>query len=107
MQAEIARESERFDMEAVCKDINEKLIRRHPHVFKRDENSAKNSDQVLKRWEEIKATEKKNGPQANKASPFQTPASSFAIPLVCEKDLQANTKSPAGKQRSSSPSKNQ
>lgn len=71
MQAEIARESEHFDMEAVCKDINEKLIRRHPHVFERDENSAKNSDQVLKRWEEIKATEKKNGPQSDDASPFK------------------------------------
>jgi len=71
MQAEIARESGKFDIEAVCKDINEKLIRRHPHVFQRDENAAKNSEQVLKRWDEIKATEKKNGPPITDNSPFK------------------------------------
>ena len=71
MQAEIARESGHFDVENVCKDINEKLIRRHPHVFAKDEQVAKDSAQVLKRWEEIKATEKKNGPQATESSIFK------------------------------------
>ncbi len=83
MQAEIANESGRFDIEAVCKDINEKLIRRHPHVFERDESSAKDAQQVLKRWEEIKATEKKNGPQvadntAFKPQPPRLPSLLFA-----------------------------
>lgn len=71
MQTEIANESGKFDMEDVCKEINDKLIRRHPHVFERDENSAKDSAQVLKRWEEIKATEKKNGVQTPENSPFK------------------------------------
>ena len=71
MQAEIAKESGKFEIEDVCRDINEKLIRRHPHVFERDENSATNSTQVLKRWDEIKATEKKNGQQAAENSPFK------------------------------------
>ncbi len=71
MQAEIAREAGQFDIESVCKEINEKLIRRHPHVFERDENAAKDSEQVLKRWDEIKATEKKHGPQISDDSPFK------------------------------------
>lgn len=71
MQTEIANEAGKFDMENVCKEINDKLIRRHPHVFERNENPAKDSAQVLKRWEEIKATEKKNGVQAPANSPFK------------------------------------
>lgn len=71
MQAEIAREAGHFDMETVCKQVNEKLIRRHPHVFERDADSLEDSQQVLKRWEEIKATEVKNGPQAAEDSPFK------------------------------------
>src|SRR5262245_59967604 len=33
MNAEIARESSRFDCNGVIEDVSEKLIRRHPHVF--------------------------------------------------------------------------
>src|SRR6185369_16776390 len=37
--------------------INEKLIRRHPHIFA--DSKADTADEVLKRWEEIKQDEKK------------------------------------------------
>src|SRR5690349_24204663 len=33
MHAEIASESDEFDINGVLKDVTEKLIRRHPHVF--------------------------------------------------------------------------
>src|SRR6266478_6917966 len=33
MHAEIASESDRFDINGVLKEVTEKLIRRHPHVF--------------------------------------------------------------------------
>src|SRR3954463_10155694 len=33
MQAEIAREAGRFKIDDVLREISEKLIRRHPHVF--------------------------------------------------------------------------
>ena len=36
--------------------INEKLVRRHPHIF--GDETASTGDQVLKRWDEIKAGEK-------------------------------------------------
>src|SRR5262245_41175373 len=33
MNAEIASESNQFDINGVVEDVTEKLIRRHPHVF--------------------------------------------------------------------------
>src|SRR5438034_84042 len=33
MHAQIAAEEKRFDIEEISREINEKLIRRHPHVF--------------------------------------------------------------------------
>lgn len=58
--AQLAREAGHFDFEAVAAEINEKLIRRHPHVF--GDVDLSNSDAVLKQWDEIKATEKTNKP---------------------------------------------
>jgi MazG family protein len=58
MHAEIAREANRFDIHAVIREVTEKLIRRHPHVF--GESDARDSGAVLKQWEAIKREEKKN-----------------------------------------------
>jgi MazG family protein len=60
MHAQMADESGHFTFEEVARDINNKLIRRHPHVF--GDMSLKDSEAVLEQWEKIKATEKKNGP---------------------------------------------
>ncbi len=46
-----------FDVDDVAGDIAAKLRHRHPHVF--GDASAKDSDEVLSRWEEIKQEEKK------------------------------------------------
>ncbi len=46
----------RFDIDNVLKDVTEKLIRRHPHVFGRSD--ARDSQAVLKQWESIKRGEK-------------------------------------------------
>ena len=56
MHAEIAHESERFDISDVLREVREKLIRRHPHVF--GNSDARNSGGVLKQWESIKRAEK-------------------------------------------------
>ena len=56
MHAEIASESNRFDISGVLKDVTEKLIRRHPHVF--GSSDARDSSAVLKQWESIKRAEK-------------------------------------------------
>src|SRR6267378_4352843 len=56
MHAEIASESDRFDINGVLKDVTEKLIRRHPHVF--GNSDARDSGAVLRQWESIKRAEK-------------------------------------------------
>jgi MazG family protein len=55
-QAEIMEEKRYFDINDVCKEITEKLIRRHPHIF--GDVKVRGSDEVLINWEEIKKTEK-------------------------------------------------
>lgn len=60
MNAEIAQESGRFDINSVLQDVTEKLIRRHPHVF--GDSDARDSGAVLKQWESIKHAEKTNKP---------------------------------------------
>ena len=54
--AQMAQEENRFNIADSLEAINSKLVRRHPHVFA--EGDAKTSDDVLKRWDEIKQTEK-------------------------------------------------
>lgn len=79
--AQIAAEQGIFDFDDVAREINDKLVRRHPHVF--GAMRLETSDQVISEWEKIKATEKKNGPPANggavfKELPPRLPALMFA-----------------------------
>ena len=55
--AQLAQEAGLFDLEAVAREVNEKLVRRHPHVF--GDGRLETSEQVLTQWEQIKAGEKK------------------------------------------------
>jgi len=54
-QAEIAVEKERFNLEQVVRHINEKLIRRHPHVF--GDVTVSDDKEVKNNWEQIKINE--------------------------------------------------
>jgi MazG family protein len=54
--AQMAVEQGHFDIAGSVHAINSKLVRRHPHIFA--DGDAKTSDDVLRRWDEIKATEK-------------------------------------------------
>src|SRR5687768_3452927 len=67
--AQIAAEKGRFNFDDVARDINEKLIRRHPHVF--GTGKLETSEQVIIEWERIKATEKKHGPAAAESKVFK------------------------------------
>ena len=55
--SQIAREEGRFDVRDVIREIHDKMVRRHPHVF--GEKKAKDSAEVLKNWEQLKAEERK------------------------------------------------
>jgi tetrapyrrole methylase family protein/MazG family protein len=57
LHAQIAEESGEFEMADVLRHINEKLIRRHPHVFGDVEVSG--PEEVSLNWEEIKRAEGK------------------------------------------------
>jgi MazG family protein len=56
--AQMASEEGKFGIDDSLDAISEKLIRRHPHVF--GDGTAKTSDDVKRRWDEIKADEKKD-----------------------------------------------
>lgn len=56
MHAQIAAEEGRFTMEDVVRGVNEKMIRRHPHVF--GDVKVDSLEDQLKLWEEIKKQEK-------------------------------------------------
>ena len=56
LQAQIAAEAGEFKIEDDIKDINEKLIYRHPHVFSTAQ--VKNAEEVLHNWQELKQAEK-------------------------------------------------
>lgn len=54
----IAEETDEFNIMDVVSEISKKMIRRHPHVF--GDMTAKDSQEVLKNWENIKQLEKNN-----------------------------------------------
>lgn len=55
LQAQIADESQNFDIYDVIESLIEKLIRRHPHVF--GNVDVESADEVVKNWESIKSQE--------------------------------------------------
>jgi tetrapyrrole methylase family protein/MazG family protein len=56
--AQMASEQNLFRIEDALDAINQKLIRRHPHVF--GDETAQNAGDVKKIWGEVKAAEKKD-----------------------------------------------
>lgn len=56
LQAQVAKDENKFDIADVLSNLNEKMVRRHPHVF--GDIKAENSEQVWKNWEKLKAAEK-------------------------------------------------
>ncbi len=56
LHSQIAAEDGYFTVDDVVATLNEKLVRRHPHVF--GEKSANDSEEALANWQEIKAQEK-------------------------------------------------
>jgi len=61
--SQIASEEKRFTVTEVIREIHDKMVRRHPHVF--GEKRAKDSAEVLRNWEQIKAEERREGAKQN------------------------------------------
>jgi MazG family protein len=87
--SQIAREEGRFTVADVIREIHDKMIRRHPHVF--GETRARNSAEVLRNWEQIKAEERRSSAKkksANAKVPIDEPSLldgvSRALPATLE-----------------------
>ena len=58
LHAQIAKDNNEFDIEDVAKELNNKLIHRHPHVF--GNRKVNSTDEILQAWDELKKEEKKD-----------------------------------------------
>ena len=65
--ADIAQEAGDFQLEDVLRNINSKLVRRHPHVFA--DGHAEDAREVERNWEKIKAAERQA--KGEKKSPVE------------------------------------
>ena len=65
--ADIAQEAGDFQLEDVLRNINSKLVRRHPHVFA--DGHAEDAREVERNWEQIKAAERQA--KGGKKSPVE------------------------------------
>ncbi len=77
--AQMASEEGLFSIGDSLEAINEKLIRRHPHIFANE--SAQTGTEVLKRWNEIKAEERKLKPEKSQGLLDTVPR---ALPALVE-----------------------
>lgn len=56
LHAQIAKDDGDFDIEDVAKELSEKLIHRHPHVF--GNQKVNSTDEILTNWDKLKQEEK-------------------------------------------------
>ncbi|MFZ9596630.1 MAG: nucleoside triphosphate pyrophosphohydrolase, partial [Bdellovibrionia bacterium] len=63
LHSEMTREAQAFDIYDVAQGLNDKLIRRHPHVF--GDTSVQTAEGALQSWEKQKAKEKASDLQAS------------------------------------------
>ncbi len=86
--ARIAAEADagagRFDIDDVAARLRDKLVARHPHVFASDTpgGSARTSEEVRARWEELKAVEKSSRSSVLDGLPLGMPGLALADKLV-------------------------
>jgi MazG family protein len=77
--AQMASEQDLFRIEDALDAINQKLIRRHPHVFA--DETAQSAGDVLKIWGEVKAAEKRDKGTAEQGLLHSVPR---ALPALVE-----------------------
>ncbi len=63
LQSQIAADAGEFTIDDVCRDIDAKMIRRHPHVF--GDAAAENANDVTGIWEQVKLAEKERADAAD------------------------------------------
>ena len=56
LHAQIAKDNNEFDIEDVAKELSDKLIHRHPHVF--GDKKVNSTQDILDAWDKLKKEEK-------------------------------------------------
>lgn len=78
-----------FDIDTICRKLNEKLIRRHPHIFAEHakKGAALNTDDVLDIWDAVKANERdeKEGNTGQKPGLLDSVPNSLPALMQCQK----------------------
>lgn len=72
LHAQIAKDNNEFDIEDVAKELNEKLIHRHPHVF--GDAKVSSPQDVVENWEKLKQDEKLERKSQMDGIPITLPA---------------------------------
>lgn len=60
LNAQIGADEGTFDIDDVCRELNEKLVRRHPHIFG-DVVAVNSAGEVLDIWDDVKKQERAEG----------------------------------------------
>jgi len=76
LHAQIAAESEQFDIDDVVRGISDKLIHRHPHVF--GSRKVKDVVEVEQNWEALKQEERVEGESILAGMPEKMPALTYS-----------------------------
>lgn len=87
LQSQIAADAGEFTIDDVCRDVNEKLIRRHPHVF--GDAAAGDSSEVLELWDQVKLQEKGKADSAADAAGHRRESLLDSVPKAFPALLQA------------------
>jgi tetrapyrrole methylase family protein/MazG family protein len=76
LQAQIATDNGEFELGEVIEGINKKLIHRHPHVF--GSAQARDAEEVMYNWEELKEEEREEGVSMLAGVPGEMPALGYS-----------------------------
>jgi tetrapyrrole methylase family protein / MazG family protein len=76
LHARIAEDNQEFKLEDIIKNLNAKLIRRHPHVFA--DVKVNSAEEVVHNWEEIKKGERHPEASILSSVPRQLPALAYS-----------------------------
>ena len=92
LQAQIAVDAGEFDIDAVCRGINEKLVRRHPHVFGNSDAgapAARTPEDVRGIWEQVKLDEHRAQGRAAEAAGERPESLLDSVPVQLPALMQA------------------
>lgn len=81
--AQMAKEAGFFDIDEVANAINNKMIRRHPHVF--GDSKARTSEMQKEAWEDLKAAERADKMKASASSALDGVANALPALVRSEK----------------------